>query len=200
MYAVVKTGGKQHKVEAGSVVTVEKLDAAVGETVMFDVLFVSDGDTVAVNADELASATVTAEVLEHSKGDKVIVFKFKKRKGYKRTRGHRQNLTTVKITDISMTGAKKAAASKAEPAVKAVAAKPAVVAKPAAVKKPAAPKAETAAKAAPKAAAKPAKAEVAAKKAPVAKKAAAPKADATPAAKKPAAKKAAPKKKTESAE
>ena len=200
MYAVVKTGGKQHKVEAGSVVTVEKLDAAVGETVMFDVLFVSDGDTVAVNADELASATVTAEVLEHSKGDKVIVFKFKKRKGYKRTRGHRQNLTTVKITDISMTGAKKAAASKAEPAVKAVAAKPAVVAKPAAVKKPAAPKAETAAKAAPKAAAKPAKAEVAAKKAPVAKKAAAPKADATPAVKKPAAKKAAPKKKTESAE
>ena len=171
MYAVVKSGGKQHKVETGSLVTVEKLDAAVGETVTFEVLFVSDGETIAVNADELASATVTAEVVEHFKGDKVIVFKFKKRKGYKRTRGHRQNLTTVKVTDISTTGAKKAAASKAKPAVvkTPAAAKKAPAAKPAAARKAPAAKAEAAAK-------KPA----AQKKAPV--------------------KKAAPKKKTESAE
>jgi large subunit ribosomal protein L21 len=181
MYAVVKSGGKQHKVEAGSLVTVEKLDAAVGETVTFDVLFVSDGDKIAVGADELASAAVTAEVVEHFKGDKVIVFKFKKRKGYKRTRGHRQNLTTVKVTDISMTGTKKAAVKKVEPAV-VTEAKPAAAKKAPAASKPAAAKAaKPAAKAAKPEAEKPAAAKKAAPKKAAPKKA-------------PAAKKAAPKK------
>jgi large subunit ribosomal protein L21 len=203
MYAVVKSGGKQHKVETGSLLTVEKLDAAVGETVTFEVLFVSDGEKIAVTSDELASATVTAEVVEHFKGDKVIVFKFKKRKGYKRTRGHRQNLTTVKVTDISTTGAKKVAGGKATTAVEA---KPAVVTTPSAAKAPAAKKPAAKKPAAPKAAKPVAAVEkpAAAKKTPAAKKPAAAKA-AKPAAaekapaKKAPAKKAAPKKKNESA-
>ena len=100
MYAIVATGGKQLKVEAGDVVTVEKLDAAAGENVTFDVIFLADDDTIVVDPAELASAKVTGEVLEHFKGEKAIIFKFKKRKGYKRLKGHRQQLTKVRITDI----------------------------------------------------------------------------------------------------
>jgi large subunit ribosomal protein L21 len=119
MYAVVSTGGKQLKVETGSEAVVEKLDAPIGETVKFDVLFVADGDTVMASPEAVASAVVTAEVLEHFKGDKQVVFKFKKRKGYKRLKGHRQDQTRVRITDIAVSGgsakpAKKAAA-KPEP-------------------------------------------------------------------------------------
>jgi len=100
MYAVVSTGGKQYRVAKDDVVVIEKLDAAVGETVNFDVMFLSDEDTVAIDPAQLESASVTAEILEHFKGDKVMIFKFKKRKGYKRTRGHRQVLTRVRITDV----------------------------------------------------------------------------------------------------
>ena len=100
MYAIVATGGKQLKVAAGDVVTVEKLDAAAGENVTFDVIFLADDDTIVVDPAELASAKVTGEVLEHFKGEKAIIFKFKKRKGYKRLKGHRQQLTKVRITDI----------------------------------------------------------------------------------------------------
>jgi large subunit ribosomal protein L21 len=107
MYAIVATGGKQLKVAAGDVVTVEKLDAPAGETVTFDVIFLADEDKIVTDAAELASATVTGEVLEHFKGEKAIVFKFKKRKGYKRLKGHRQNLTKVRITDISAKAAPK---------------------------------------------------------------------------------------------
>jgi large subunit ribosomal protein L21 len=120
MYAIVATGGKQLKVAAGDVVTVEKLDAAAGENVTFDVLFIADGDDVVVDPAELASATVTGEVVEHFKGEKAIIFKFKKRKGYKRLKGHRQNLTKVRITDVSAKAAPKKAAAKKkteEPAV-----------------------------------------------------------------------------------
>jgi len=114
MYAIVATGGKQLKVVAGDVVAVEKIDAAVGETVKFDVIFLADGDTIVVDPAELASATVTGEVVEQFKGEKAIIFKFKKRKGYKRLKGHRQNLTRVLITDVSGKAApkKKAAAKK----------------------------------------------------------------------------------------
>ena len=112
MYAIVATGGKQLKVAAGDVVAVEKIDAAVGETVKFDVLFLADGDTIVVDPTELASATVTGEVVEQFKGEKAIIFKFKKRKGYKRLKGHRQNLTRVRITDVSGKAAPKKAAAK----------------------------------------------------------------------------------------
>jgi len=113
MYAVVSTGGKQLKVEKGAEAVVEKLDAAVGDTVTFDVLFVADEGSITAGSDA-ASATVTAEVVEHFKGDKQLVFKFKKRKGYKRTKGHRQQQTRVVITEIATSGGAKKAAKKAE--------------------------------------------------------------------------------------
>jgi large subunit ribosomal protein L21 len=111
MYAIVATGGKQLKVATGDVVTVEKLDAAAGENVTFDVIFLADEDTIVVDPTELASAQVTGEVLEHFKGEKAIIFKFKKRKGYKRLKGHRQLLTKVRITDVSAKAAPKKAAA-----------------------------------------------------------------------------------------
>ena len=112
MYAVVSTGGKQLKVEKGTEAVIERLAAEVGETVTFDVLFVSDGDDIVVDSDALASATVTAEVLEHFRGEKQVVFKFKKRKGYKRLKGHRQEQTRVRVTDVAL-GTGKPAAKKA---------------------------------------------------------------------------------------
>ena len=188
MYAVVKTGGKQHKVIVGETVSVELLDAEAGSVVTLPVLLVNDGEKL-ITGEDAAAATVTAEVLGHGKADKVIVFKFKKRKGYKRTRGHRQNLTLIKVTDIALAGAKKAA--KAPKAKAAEAATADVVVE----KKPAAKKADAADK---KPAAKKADAAVAEKKPaakkPAAKKPAAKKADAVVAEKKPAAKKPAVKK------
>jgi large subunit ribosomal protein L21 len=186
MYAVVKTGGKQLKVVVGETVSVELLDASPGAVVTLAALAVNDGEKL-VTGDEAAKATVTAEVIGHGKADKVMIFKLKKRKGYKRTRGHRQNLTLLKVTDIALAGAKKAAksadavvvAEKPAAAKKTAAPKAAVAAKkPTADKKPAAPKAEAAAK-------KPVAAKPAAKKPVATEKPAAPKAK--PAAKKPAA-------------
>ena len=172
MYAVVKTGGKQHKVVVGETFSVELLDADAGAVVTLPALLVSDGENI-ITGEDAANATVTAEVLGHGKADKVIVFKFKKRKGYKRTRGHRQNLTLVKVTDIALAGAKKAPKAKAAEVavVEAVEVKPAV--KKPVVKKAAAVSAEV----------KPAV------KKPAVKKAAAASAKAKPAVKKPAAKK-----------
>lgn len=100
MYAVVSTGGKQLKVAAGDVVTVEKLDAEVGTELDLEVLFLADGDEVVVEKDALDKAKVTVEVVEHFKGDKLVIFKFKKRKGYKRTQGHRQDLTRVLVKEV----------------------------------------------------------------------------------------------------
>jgi large subunit ribosomal protein L21 len=115
MYAVVKSGGKQYRVEEGSELVVEKLDAQVGDAVDFDVLFFSDGSKVVADPNAAATGNVTAEVVEQFKGEKVVVFKFKRRKGYKRTRGHRQELTRVKVTKIAEpTRAPKKAAKKAE--------------------------------------------------------------------------------------
>jgi large subunit ribosomal protein L21 len=176
MYAVVKSGGKQMKVAVGETVSVELLDASPGAVVNLPALLVSDGENVLVG-DDAANATVTAEVLGHGKADKVMIFKLKKRKGYKRTRGHRQNLTLLKVTDIALAGAKKAAKA-ADVVVDETAAAPAVK-KPAAAKKPAVAKTEAAEK------------PVAVKKPAAAKKPAASKAESTdkPAAKKPAVKK-----------
>lgn len=147
MYAIVSTGGKQLKVEKGTVAVVEKLDAAVGDVVTFDVVFVADGDTVITDSDQLASATVTAEIVEHFKGEKQIIFKFKKRKGYKRLKGHRQPQTRVRVTEIKAVGGP-AKATKAE--------KPAKVKVETPAKTEAAPKKAEAKPAAKKAAEKPA--------------------------------------------
>lgn len=154
MYAVVNTGGKQAKVEVGTVIAVDKLKAKVGDTVSLPVLMIADGDAILAKPAELAGAGVTAQVLEHFLGEKQVVFKFKKRKGYKRTKGHRQQLTSVVILDIAKEGAAKPKAAKvkaekaetpAEPKVEKTEAAP-KAAKPKAaapkVEKPAEPKAE----------------------------------------------------------
>jgi large subunit ribosomal protein L21 len=177
MYAVVKSGGKQHKLEVGETVSVELLDAEPGSVVTLPALLVSDGENITVGKDA-AAAIVTAEVLGHGKADKVIIFKFKKRKGSKKLRGHRQKLTLIRVTEIAL--GDKVTKAAAAPAAKKVAA-----AKAPAAKKAPAKKAAAAAKPAAKAAAAEAKAETVVEKAPAAKKAPAKKA---PAAEKPAAK------------
>ncbi len=102
MFAVIKTGGKQYRVAAGDVITVEKLDGEAGGKVSFgDVLMVSDGGTVRVGAPTLAGASVAGELIETAKGEKVIVFKKKRRSTYRRKRGHRQLESKVRITAIS---------------------------------------------------------------------------------------------------
>jgi large subunit ribosomal protein L21 len=106
MYAVIKTGGKQYRVAAGDVIKVEKLDGEVGEKIGFDqVLMVGDEgveDSAKFGAPVLSGAEVTAEVLEQSKADKVLIFKKKRRKNYRRTRGHRQQQTVLRIGDIKV--------------------------------------------------------------------------------------------------
>ena len=101
-YAVFKTGGKQYRVAQGDVLDVEKLDLEVGGTATFsDLLFYADGDNTKLAAD-LGSASITAEVVAQRKDDKVIAFKYRRRKGYHRTVGHRRKLTRLKITGISL--------------------------------------------------------------------------------------------------
>lgn len=119
MYAIVKTGGKQYTVKPGDVLDVEKIEGEAGDKVSLDVLFLNDGSNVVTDAGALAKTKVTAEIIDQHKGDKQIVFKFKKRKGYKRTRGHRQQLTRLCIVDVN--GAKASAPAPK----KAVAEKPA---------------------------------------------------------------------------
>ena len=100
MYAIVKTGGKQYKVAPGDVLSVEKLEAAEGDTVEFPVITVVDGDNVEFDPEKAAATKVTAKVLAQYRGDKQLVFKFKKRKNYKKMRGHRQYLTRVRIMSV----------------------------------------------------------------------------------------------------
>ena len=99
MYAIIKTGGKQYKVAEGDVIDVEKLDAEIGDTVEFDTLMLS-GEATVVDPEILAEKKVSAEVLDQFRGEKVLVFKLKKRKRYHRTQGHRQYLTKVKIASL----------------------------------------------------------------------------------------------------
>lgn len=102
VYAVIETGGKQYRVQKGDVLNVELLDAEPGATVALDqVLAVSDGTALSVGAPMLVGAAVKAEVVETLRGPKLVAFKKKRRKGYKRKVGHRQELMKVKITDIS---------------------------------------------------------------------------------------------------
>ncbi|HSI44400.1 MAG TPA: 50S ribosomal protein L21 [Methylotenera sp.] len=116
MYAVIKTGGKQYRVVAGEKLKVEKLAADVGATVTLDqILMVSDGATTTIGSPIIAGATVSATVVSHGRGDKVMIFKFRRRKHYRKTQGHRQSYTEIQIGDISASGkaAKPAKAAKA---------------------------------------------------------------------------------------
>jgi large subunit ribosomal protein L21 len=114
MFAVLKTGGKQYKVAANDVLTVEKLAAEAGETVEFQEILMLGGDELKVGAPFVAGATVKAEVLEQLRGEKVISFKKRRRKhSSQRKRGHRQYLTRVRIIDI-LAGGTKAAKAKAK--------------------------------------------------------------------------------------
>jgi len=101
MYAVILTGGKQYRVKEGDLLSVEKLDAGQGETVHFDrVLLIEDGENILVGTPVLEDAIVRAEVIEQYKDEKVLVFKKKRRKQFRRTRGHRQQLTKVRVAGI----------------------------------------------------------------------------------------------------
>lgn len=101
-YAIFKTGGKQYRVAEGDIIEVEKLDVEAGtDTEFTDILFAAEGDTFKSGASALGKAKIVAEVLEQKKGKKVIAYKYKRRKGYHRTVGHRRRLTRLKIKSIA---------------------------------------------------------------------------------------------------
>ncbi len=183
MYAVIKTGGKQYKVAKDQILVVERLPGEAGDTLSFDeVLLVGDGDQATVGTPFVEGAAVSAELVEQTRGKKIIVFKKKRRKGYRRRKGHRQEQTVLRVMEV-LTGGKKPAMAKAkaEPAPK--------IEGEAATPEKATPKAKAAPKKAPekKAAEKKAPEKKAPEKTAAEKKATAKK----PAAKKPAAKKTA---------
>jgi large subunit ribosomal protein L21 len=123
MYAVIKTGGKQYRVAANDTLKVEKLSGTAGDTIEFaTVLMVSNGDSLEVGAPFVAGATVAAEIVGQVRGPKVIIFKKRRRKHYRRRNGHRQDLTQIRITEILTGGAK--------PSKKEKVAKPAPLAAP----------------------------------------------------------------------
>lgn len=158
MFAVIRTGGKQYKVAENDVIIIEKLLVEAGDDIDFtDVLALNDGAATTFGKPLVSGALVTAEVLEQARGDKVIIFKKKRRQNYRRKNGHRQDLTVVRITgilaDATKRPAKKAKAPKpvaaettAAPAKKAAAKKAAPAAKKAPAKKAAAKKAAPKAK------------------------------------------------------
>lgn len=132
MFAVIKTGGKQYRVNDGDVIVVEKLSGEPGKSIKFDQVLMlgEDGKAPKVGAPIIANATVTGEVIEQGRGDKIVVFKKKRRKRYRRKLGHRQDQTVLRITDINGTGSKKTTAKakaddslaeKAKPTTKAAA-------------------------------------------------------------------------------
>ena len=101
MFAIVRTGGKQYKVQKDDVIKVEKLDAEAGKTVdLTDVLFFNDGKKSTIGEPLVKGASVKAEVLEQKKDKKIVIFKKKRRQNYRRKKGHRQNVTILKIKDI----------------------------------------------------------------------------------------------------
>lgn len=129
MYAVIKSGGKQHRVKEGQVVRLEKIEAETGANIDFsEVLMVADGDNIQLGTPLLEGAVVSAEVVDHGRAKKVTILKFKRRKHHMKRQGHRQWYTEVKISGIALDGAKpaakkapakKAAPKKAAPAKKA---------------------------------------------------------------------------------
>jgi large subunit ribosomal protein L21 len=113
-YAIIKTGGRQYRVAEGDTIDVDLVEVEAGKTATFgDVLMYADGDKLTHGDPLISGAKVTAEVVEQRKDKKVIAFKFRRRKGYHRTVGHRRKLTRVKIKSINV-GTKKAAAKKSE--------------------------------------------------------------------------------------
>ena len=122
MYAVIRTGSKQYRVSPGDVITIEKLDVPEGKKYSFDdVVMLHDGDRVVASPKELSRVRVSGKVIGQGKSDKVIVFKYKPKKRYRKKRGHRQELTSVEIEDIIVRKTaprqKAAAPAKAEPGV-----------------------------------------------------------------------------------
>ncbi len=102
MFAVIKTGGKQYRVEEGNVIKVEKLAGNAGDKITFDnILMAGEGSKITVGAPFVKGASVTAEVLEQTRADKIIVFKKKRRQNYRRKKGHRQHITVLRVTGIS---------------------------------------------------------------------------------------------------
>jgi large subunit ribosomal protein L21 len=118
MYAVVKTGGKQYRLEQGQTLLVERLSADEGASVKLDPLLYVDGETV-VDGDDLSKVTVQAKVVAHERGPKLRIVKFKPKRGYKRRNGHRQELTRLEITSIKLAARRsraKAASTSEQPA------------------------------------------------------------------------------------
>jgi large subunit ribosomal protein L21 len=101
VYAVVKAGGSQHKVAVGDTFTVNRLAGEAGDSVALPAILLVDGDTVTSDAAALAKVTVTGEIVEHGKGPKIHIHKFKNKTGYHKRQGHRQRLTSVVVRDIS---------------------------------------------------------------------------------------------------
>ena len=102
MYAVIKTGGKQYRVAAGEKLKVEKLAGDVGSAVTIDeVLMLADGDNITIGAPLVKGASVKATVVSHGRGDKVMIFKMRRRKHYRKTQGHRQDYTEIQIDKIA---------------------------------------------------------------------------------------------------
>ena len=117
MYAVIKTGGKQYKVIAGEKIKVEKLETEVGGKVVIDkVLMISDETNTTIGAPLIAGATVSATVISQGRADKVMIFKFRRRKHYRKTQGHRQSFTEIQIGEILSAGAEKEKTVVAKPA------------------------------------------------------------------------------------
>jgi large subunit ribosomal protein L21 len=174
MYAVVKTGGKQYRVAKDDKIIVDHLESEAGDNIVLDqVLMMADGEKVMVGAPTVSGAAVGATVLRHTRGPKIMVFRRKRRKNFRRVQGHRQDLTMIQITDIAADGKIKAPAKKAAPKAEAKPAEEKAPAKKAATKaattkteaKPAAKKAEAKKVPATEAAAKKTAAKTGAKKA-----------------------------------
>jgi large subunit ribosomal protein L21 len=103
MYAIIRTGGKQYRAEPGKSLRIPSVDVEPGETLLFeDVLLGADGDTVKIGTPAVSGASVTAEVVRHGKGEKIVIFKHKRRKNYRRKQGHRQKFTEVRVNEISL--------------------------------------------------------------------------------------------------
>ncbi len=103
MYAVIRTGGKQYRVHEEQILKVEKLEGTEGSQIEFDdVLMYSDGETITLGSPKVENALVKAHILDQGKGKKTLVFKYKRRKGFRRMKGHRQQYTEIKIESISV--------------------------------------------------------------------------------------------------
>jgi large subunit ribosomal protein L21 len=103
MYAVVKSGGKEYRVSKGDLIRVEKLEGKAGDQVVIrDVLMVSDEGNVQLGTPQLTNAVVTGKIVQEAKGKKILIYKMKRRKNYRRTKGHRQTYTYLRVEDISL--------------------------------------------------------------------------------------------------